>query len=281
MKGGMMSPTLTLHLVSRVDPGSTLGMRSSRRKNKSLKFILFVLLLCLIHLPTKAEQLTVVTGQWPPFIDETAANRGFWSEIVTRAFEKAGIQTTLKFLPWKRVEFQIDHHNQVSFAWIRTEEREKKWLFSDQFIVGRMIAISRSDQPISWQTYHDLKPFRIGLTAGYSSGEAFDQFKTQLKVDEAPTDEMSLTMLLLKRVDLIVMNPPVAATLIRTKFQPEQRKHFHFILEPPISVNPNYIVCAKTYPKCQYYLKQFNKGLKVITQAGIRQRIIDQSLSLE
>ena len=80
---------------------------------------------------TEEDRLTLVVGEWAPYIEQETSNQGFMSEIVVKAFERIGVKVEIKFRPWKRVEDEIDNENQVSYSWIWSEQRSKKWLFSN------------------------------------------------------------------------------------------------------------------------------------------------------
>ncbi|MCP4672803.1 MAG: hypothetical protein GY857_16020, partial [Desulfobacula sp.] len=82
-------------------------------------------------------------------------------------------------------------------------------------------------------------------------------------------------------IDIFPIDPLAGAMLLKKNFTPEKRKDFKFVFEPPISVDTMHAVCSKNNKKCEYYLSKFNEGLKLITDNGIKQQIIDKSLSLE
>lgn len=211
-----------------------------------------------------AEELDIIIDDWPPYIDRSHPNQGFISEIVTNSFEKMGIKTNLIYKPWKRVELDVDNRGAVSFGWVRNKDRESKWLFSDKITVSSSFFLTRKDSNISWKTLDDLKTYQIGITRGYSHGNAFDDFKSQLMIQEAATDEHNIGKLLKRRIDLFAVDPSVGATLLRTRFSREERNQLEFIMEPEITSHGIYVVCAKSNNKCSYYLEKFKAGMELL-----------------
>jgi polar amino acid transport system substrate-binding protein len=217
-----------------------------------------------------AEDLDVIIGDWSPYIDRSLSNQGLISEIVIKSFEKVGINANLIYKPWKRVELDVDKRDSVSFGWIWNKEREDKWQFSNEIGISSSVFVARKDSNISWRTYEDLRPYQIGITRGYSHGSAFDDFKSQFMIQEVSKDEHNLRKLLKKRIDLFAVDPMVGARLLRTKFSLEERNQLKFIMEPAIATHGIYVVCAKTYKKCSYYLDKFNEGMDSLIKNDIK-----------
>ncbi len=227
-----------------------------------------------------AEELTLVIGDWPPHVSEKAANKGYMSEIVIKSFERVGIKANLEFYPWKRVASNVDRKNRVSFSWIWSEERSKKWYFSEAIAEGVAVFITKKDREIHWKTLEDLKSYEIGVTGGYSYGDDFDKFKDQLSINTVTSDEQNLRKLLKGRIDLFPLNRMNFFELMRTKFTKKEREQFK-LLSPPLTSTSSHVICAKTYDKCPYFLIKFNEGVNSLIRDGTRQRIINQALSLE
>ena len=234
------------------------------------------------YLPwASAEDLDVVIDDWPPYIDHTLSNQGFMSEIVIKSFEQVGIKANLIYKPWKRVELDLDKSNAVSFGWIWNKERAEKWLFSNEILKSSSVFAVRKDSNISWKTLEDLRPYHIGVTRGYSYGSKFDNFKAQLMIQVASKDEHNLGKLLKKRIDLLAIDPVVGTMMLHSKFSPEERSQLKFIMEPVIASHGSYVICAKTYNKCLYYLNKFNEGMDLLIRNNTKQQIINNSSSFE
>lgn len=59
--------------------------------------------------------ITLTVGAYPPYIDESAPNKGFLTEIVS----SVGVESQLDFKPWKRIEqTTIDNPRGYSCSWV-------------------------------------------------------------------------------------------------------------------------------------------------------------------
>ena len=250
--------------------------------SKLVKLYLFSLVLLLSPSLALAEELTIVTGEWAPYMGKELPGNGFLNEIVTKAYAEVGINVNFVYMPWKRVsELEVGRYNAISSAWVWNKEREKKWRLSEKITQGEDILVTHKNSNISWKTLGDLKPYHLGTTLGYSYGDEFDRFKTQLMIESVPSDIINLKKVLAGRIDAFVVNRMVAASLIRSYFTPEQRKEFKFVVDPLIGQRSLHLVCSKTYKKCSGYLAKFNQGLRLITDNGAKRRIVDQAASME
>lgn len=238
---------------------------------------LFITQAALLH----AEKITLVIGDYAPYIDDKAENKGLLSEIVVQSFAQEGITASIDFKPWKRVEENaIQKDSKLSYGWIHTTERAEKWLYSDPIYSSADVFITHADSDFSWKTLEDLKPYRIGVIRGYSQGDEFEAIKSQLQIQVADSDIANLRKLLAKRIDIFPSDPVVAAYAIRTSFTADERSKFRVVSEPNLGVSAMHMVCAKTYAKCQYYLDKFNAGQKKLEAAGTKQKIIDKATQL-
>jgi len=229
--------------------------------------------------PSYAEELVMSVGEYEPYIDSQATNQGFMTELVSEAYKRVGVDINLEFKPWKRVgSVDIDQENRVSFAWVKTESRLKKWLYSDPIVSDKTVLVARTDSNISWNTYADLKPYRVGVTSGYSYGDSFDNYKVNLSVEEGNTDLQNLRKVLYQRIELLVIGEYVGPMLVRKNFSTEQQKQFHFIVDPYIAVDRLHTVCAKNNERCALLIDQFNIGLELMKNDGTYARIVDHAL---
>ena len=94
----------------------------------NLKKCIFLLFIYLFYLNNSAfaELIVIPVSAWPPYIEIKRSDNGFMSKIVIKSFANAGIDVKLKFEPWKRVEYDINRKNAVSFGWYLNKERAEK-----------------------------------------------------------------------------------------------------------------------------------------------------------
>jgi polar amino acid transport system substrate-binding protein len=54
--------------------------------------------------PVHAREITMRTLNWEPYDGEELPRQGFFTELVGTAFERAGHQVKVEFMPWARAK---------------------------------------------------------------------------------------------------------------------------------------------------------------------------------
>jgi len=246
------------------------------KTSRHITTFLMLTVLTLIIRASQAEELTLVIDDYPPYIDQSQQNQGFWSEMVILAFERVGIQVKLEYKPWGRVELELDRANKVSFGWVKDSKRLKKWHYSDTISTGTAGFLAKKSSNISWRIYEDLRQYRIGKTIGYSFGDEFKKWEPLLNIQQVPEDRQNIQKVLIGRIDLFATEIASAAMLIRKHLTEAEKNSLIFITTPALTIWSSHLVCSKEYEKCPYYINKFNQGLKVLTQQGKKQKIIEK-----
>ena len=93
--------------------------------NKIIKLIFFVFLFD--QSSFARERITLLVGEWPPFIGKKLKNHGFGSQIIKRAFEKKDIKVKIRFTTWENAFdwTKKGKNGDGTFFWSKTKEREK------------------------------------------------------------------------------------------------------------------------------------------------------------
>lgn len=222
------------------------------------------LLLALAHSAAAQPGLTLEVGSWAPYIDFTVPDRGVLTHQVQQVFTQAGVPTSLREASWKAAEERINRHGTVSYGWIRTTEREARWLYSRPICSTRTVLVTRANQPVNWTRLEQLKDIRLGWSRGYSYGNALDHLRPTLNITEMSDDTVALKRLLVGTVDAVPMDPLVARQLIRQTFSAVDAQRFLIDQAPQRTIEKTelHVVCAQSSPSCSATLEQFNKGLR-------------------
>ncbi len=246
-----------------------------------MKFLVLLITLITIQ-AVHAQDVAVAIGDYAPYIDKTLPNKGFLSEIVVKAFKKEGIDAVLEFKPWKRIEAtEISENKRVSFGWIKTQERSTRWLYSDAIMNTTTVFITAKEKGFKWSTLEDLKPFKIGVSRGYSYGNEFDAMKAQFKIQEAASDEQNIKKLVNGRIDIFPIDPFVGARIIRDKLSKNDAAKLKMVKEPNLGEDGMHAVCSKKYVLCEGLLNKFNAGLGKMKSDGTLQSIINKATALK
>lgn len=213
------------------------------------------------------KEITLYTLNWPPYVGEDIDNYGFCYELVKRIFELKGYNVKVKFQPWARImdlakKGDIDGY----FPAYYSKERAVHSYFSKKILSSQIVFLTLKTKNIShYKTLYDLKEYTIGLVRGYVNREDIDSARYLVK-DYAVDDLMNLRKLLKGRVDLIVIDKYVAYYFIKKYFLTLKNK-FQF-LYPTIEDKPLYVCFPKKRKGATDFLKDFNKGLEILTQNG-------------
>jgi polar amino acid transport system substrate-binding protein len=89
-----------------------------------------------------------------------------------------------------------------------TEERKEYLYFSEPVSETRNMVFALKKRKMKVQSLADLKGLTVGVNDQYSYGEAFDNYKKNLRLDLSSTQEMLIQKLGrsegVKRVDVVV-----------------------------------------------------------------------------
>lgn len=216
----------------------------------------------------EVEKNTIVlaTGNWEPYYGERLPDGGIVSEIVREAFMRVGYRLQIKWVPWARALrlARGGDFDGVLGAWY-TEERTEHFAFSKPFFKNEIVFFKRKGDAISYTTFEDLKPLRIGVTI--DSGP-YELLKNELSqnLDIVPNPGNNIKKLMRKRFDLLADEKLGVLYIINTRF-PEWRGAIESI-EPPLQINYLHIMISKQVSRYKEIVKAFNVGLREIIEDG-------------
>lgn len=205
----------------------------------------------------KLQEITFLTGEWPPFSSGNIEGYGVMSEVVSEACKRAGIKPIFKFFPWKRSYKNVKEGiHAVTFPWLKTEERKKEVIYSDYPIGGAQTAVfyKKSDFPggVEIDELKDLIPFNKKI-AGVRGYWYENVFKETLGDDFLVVGQSSQAWKLLKigRVGFVV--DAIKVGLYESKkYAPEiiddiayatykSKTYYNYLLFSPFHADTNWI----------------------------------------
>ncbi len=219
-----------------------------------------------------AEEIYLTSFEYPPYYGENLKNQGLITEIIREAFKRVDHDVKVKFYPFARsLSMAKDGAADGMFPPWKTEEREKWFIFSNPIPPPNIIGFyKQKDKKITFRTYQDLKPYRIGSVLKYAYPADF--LKSGLKNIIEYTDALLIKDLVAGRIDLAIIDKTQAKHLLKTNF-PKQSDNFEF-MEPPIATMPQHLVLSKKTRSAQSKINDFNRGLKTIMDDGTFKRIL-------
>ncbi|MHC4883865.1 MAG: substrate-binding periplasmic protein [Planctomycetota bacterium] len=223
--------------------------------------------------------ITLANGEWAPYQSAKLKHQGVASRIVREAFETASIKVNFVFLPWKRgfEETRKGKHT-GTFLWFDTPERRKDFLISNPILDVKYVFFHLKKTPFSWKEIKDLKGHQIGATLGFDYGKAFQdaEKKGVIQVDRSAKGLSGFRMLLAKRIDLFPYDLDAGLDLIANQFAIDEVSQFTW--HPlPVRAAPHHLLISRKAAGADPLLKEFNRGLERLQEAGKIKRYIEES----
>ncbi|SHK47287.1 polar amino acid transport system substrate-binding protein [Desulfatibacillum alkenivorans DSM 16219] len=229
-----------------------------------------VILLTLMGIGLAGDLKTrLTTLEWPPYISQNIDGQGYVAEVVKGAFKEAGYSdASFVFLEWtETVRLAQVGKADGYFPEYYSATLEKDFEFSDAMPGGALVLAKLKEVSLAYTgKVEELKPFKLGVVAGYINTEEIDSADYLTKV-EAESDSVNLKNLFSKKVDVIVIDQLVADMLLSeglfSKFAGKVE-----ILAPVLEVKPLYVAFSKSSPNMPGVKDDFNKGLASLAASG-------------
>lgn len=234
-----------------------------------MSFFKLLLYLVLMSIPTAtivaAEQdlttLVIVTGNYPPAINEIENDKGYISRLVSDAFALEGIKTEFLFVPWARGLRMIRLGNEACIMYYaKTPDRLKSFTFSEPLFSEEWLFFHLKNTPVEWNTLNDLSRYIIGATLSYSYSEEFHKLADQqdLNVHWVARDRQNWQMLMAGRIDIF---PSVKTGWYQLR-QLYSEKAIKLVTthSKPLKTQLNYLLFSKEHPNAEYFRDKFNQG---------------------
>ncbi len=220
-----------------------------------------------------AEEVAIITGEWAPFISKKLPGYGPHSKIVVAAFKAVGVESKIKFVPWKRAVKELrEGHSTCSYSWSMTDNRKKFATYSTPIVTSKTIFIFlKSKNPdFVYTTLDALKPYKVAGLAGYAHVDKFKKAKLNVEINKNLST--ALKKILLGRIDLVCDNETVAIDMIKREFSEDKDKLG--ISKKTFETKESYVVFSKKAPNSDKYREKFDIGLAKIKADGTYDAII-------
>ena len=141
---------------------------------------------------------------------------GVLIRVMTRLFERAGIDWRLSLLPPKRALLMArTTPGSCVFPIERSQEREAQYVWISPVSISRHGAYFPPGQQPEIITLDDLRPYTLGTYLGSGLGEYLESFG--MRVEYAPRNALNLEKLLRGRIDAWVSDTVSADWMARQK----------------------------------------------------------------
>lgn len=232
-----------------------------------------ILLLALNSLGLRAETLSLVADEWPPYVDQSLPNNGLAMDLVTAAFARAGYGTQFSLQDWDHAleGARIGVYDVVATVW-KTQDRARDLDFSEPYFVNDIRFIKRQSNPASYDKLDDLQGLLVGVIKDYAYPPEFAKYHNVVKIVH-PALLPALNGLVQGRYDLVIGDKHVIAYTLRQFLSSESKGLVY--LDKSVGQSPLYIAVSKANPKHSKIVEDFNQALRDMKKDGTYQSILD------
>ncbi|MFD2231095.1 substrate-binding periplasmic protein [Alkalimarinus sediminis] len=234
----------------------------------------WLVLVCLMAAPpASAEPLKLATASWPPYIGRDLPNQGLAVDIVTRAFEQAGVDTKVVLLPsWEEVREGVEAGvYDVILGYWYSDERARFHNYSDAFMTSRLNFVKRKGSRVTYQKLSDLEGLMIATVNNYAYGDEFESTPGVYQVKSNHVIQ-SLLALLEGRADLALGDYRVIKHELHS-YMPSKLKEIE-VLPTPLSEKGLHITVSLYNENGNRIIKTFNEQIAVMNKDGSLASII-------
>ncbi|AUH49363.1 hypothetical protein CXB49_00165 [Chromobacterium sp. ATCC 53434] len=236
-----------------------------------IKFIVYLFLPTLSY----AEEVSIVTGEFPPFSSEAMQSGGVATEIVKAVCDVQNISINIKYLPFPRAELLVQTGKAFAvYPYQKNAERRELFYFSDSIApwTGRFFyKKSHIKSPPLNYNWESLKPYSMMGTIGYWYVPIFK--KKGLNIELGNSDVNAFRMLSVDRADLVPASTERGWWIIKHEFPKIMQDDFA-TLEKPLINGEMFLMVSKQYPNSKELLDKFNSGLGEIIKNGTYNQIV-------
>lgn len=232
--------------------------------------VFFLLLSVTVSLSSAQESISIAVGEWPPYVSADLIDYGIAPRIVTAAFAAEKVKVAYAFSPWARaLESARTGENDATLLWVRTEEREKDFVFSDVVITGKAVFFHLKSRQFSWKTVDDLVGLNIGgLKSGsYPWFDAAIKAGKKLKMDRVNDEVANFKKLLTGRIDVFSLDQLTGTSVLKKSFSGAEIDRVTFDPNPIESWNYCLMFSKKSH-KTDLMVDLFNQGLRELNRNG-------------
>jgi len=236
--------------------------------------ILLFFLLNLFAQNCLAQPISIVSSQWPPYVDDAAPEKGLAVELVNKALQRKGYQSRLHIDSWQRAleGVQIGVFDATCAIW-KTAEHEQDLLFSEPYLNNKVSFIKKKSLATDYAHLSDLTGFVIGVLRGYAYNEQFTQSRALIKI---PANHIIQNLHKLNKgsIDLTVGDERAIQYALE-KYLPMHASSFEF-LTPPLAYKKLYLAVSKSNKSAQAIINDFNQAIKEMKQDGSYDLIVSK-----
>ncbi len=215
---------------------------------------------------------------WPPFIivsKRGLSHEGIMIDVMREITNKMGYKVDIDFYPEKRSMLLLEEGRIHAYAKAKEwTENPSAYLWSAPVMVSEDILVSNTQNPVQFQTVHELSRHSIGSVYGFSYPALDAAFASDaIHHHTAKDTESILRMVQRGHIDAAATNRNVAEWIIRNQGDMAQRD---FTYSSTIIGSAPYRFAFCNDPKWEQFLICFNRELASMKSDGRLQAIFNR-----
>jgi polar amino acid transport system substrate-binding protein len=228
-----------------------------------------------------AEKVTLGNGEWKPYQSKDLKEGGFCTDVVKKAFKKAGIDTEFKWYgdSWKRAYFDAKNNTMDgTLVWAYKKERADEMYYSKGAVLsGKKDYIFFLKSGKQFNTPEDIKGSRMGGVLGYTYGDKVDALinSGEIKIQRTDSDNVNVKKLLLGRIDCLIAGEKLVNDLLAKNFSPEERAKVTKSSQP-VNVVTYHLLLNKKNPANKAIMDRFDTALESMMVDGTYQDLVNK-----
>lgn len=230
------------------------------------------------ELNKESELITLLSGQWEPYVGEELADHGFIAQLVKATVDQMNSRLEIKWLPWVRGEQAVLNGEYLAtFPYASSINRAPLFYFSDPLFFTQTVFFyhTKHNPNFKFDRWDDLRDARIGGIRGYGYVPSIQKRGLNLHLVNSP--HQLVKMLLRNRVDVIAINLRAGWEMI-TKHYPEHYSEFATLEKKVNDRHAVHVMISKHHPQALAFKSAFNQALAELRRQGVYQRIMQRTL---
>lgn len=225
------------------------------------------------------DKLALCSGDSPPWTIKTGRSpsdiKGLAVDLMSELFRRADTHVEMVALPFKRcLDNTQSGELDGCFMTIKNAERETYAEFTDSYLTIPTYVYYSPYKfgKFEWESWEDLKPYRIGVQRGFKYSRAFTDALKQVPLTIVEVSDVAegVGMLFLDRLDLILINEFRFDYLSKT--HPEYQARLSRA-QKPVGIGHVYIAISKKSPNVSIVPK-LNEIIEEMKSDGTIQKIV-------
>ncbi len=240
-----------------------------------MKYIIAILLAFTFLITSMAiadNKIILAGSNWEPYMGDTLPGKGFFAEISTEALKSVGYDVEIKIVPCARAIMMTKSADYTAIMGASfTKERSEYFAYPKYSWEVQMSFFSLKGKSIMYKNLEDLCPVKVGLIRGSYLLERLKAV-TCINLDLGNSVSININKLIAGRFDLYLESKDNVNYHL-DKLSTGKIDSIESI-SPPFETDRIYTTFSKSINGYKKLVADFDKGIKLIKENGIYDRIL-------